>query len=74
MARRMTNRVAELEAESDRILDEMSSLRDKFVQTKKSGQGTDLALLEQMEATSRRFREVNEKMYALASGAPLAAQ
>lgn len=54
---------AELEAEANRILAEMDNLRSRLVQANRSGDRNNLELLEQMAATSRRFREVSERMY-----------
>jgi hypothetical protein len=57
-----SDEVGDLEAESNRILAEMDNLRRQLVAATDAGQGPQLALLEKMEATSRRFREVSERM------------
>ncbi len=53
----------DFEAEANRILAEMDDLRSQLVQATRSGQRPDLKILEQMEATSRRYREVSERRY-----------
>jgi len=53
----------DFEAEANRILAEMDDLRSQLVQATKSGQRPDLKILEQMEETSRRYREVSERRY-----------
>jgi hypothetical protein len=53
---------AALEAEASRILAEMDALRSKYHQVTKSEQRPNVELLQQMEATSRRYREVNEQL------------
>ena len=53
---------AELEAEASRILAEMDALRSQYRQATKSEKRPNVELLQQMEATSRRYREVNERL------------
>ena len=54
----------ELAAESKQILAKMNDLRDQYEQAQASGQDPDVRILDQMVATSRRFREVVEQMHA----------
>ena len=58
---------SELEAESQLLLAEMDALRSRYVLAVKSDPRPKLKLLEQMAATSRRFREVSEQMLAQAA-------
>jgi hypothetical protein len=53
---------AELEAQASRILAEMDALRSRYLQAAKSDRQPNVELLQQMEATSRRYREVNERL------------
>ena len=57
------NKLAELAAESRRVLVTMDNLRNQLNDVKASGQRPDAAILNQMEATSRRYRELTEQMY-----------
>jgi hypothetical protein len=66
----MSEKNAKLEAESNRILAEMDILRNRYLQATRQEERPVLAILEKMESTSRRFREVKEQMSALRS-APL---
>ncbi|MDH3643026.1 MAG: hypothetical protein OES38_13070 [Gammaproteobacteria bacterium] len=58
---------SELEAEIQRLLAEMDALRGRYVLAAKSDPHPKLKLLEQMAATSRRFREASEQILALAA-------
>ena len=61
MAKHM-NKLAELAAESRRALVTMDNLRNQLNDANASGQ-PNAAILNQMEATSRRYRELTEQMY-----------
>lgn len=60
----MTDKVAELKAESARILTQMDTLRSRYREAVKTGEHKAAALLEEMAATSRRFRDISERLDA----------